>query len=96
MVDEFMAAEPYNMKPSNFSMMPDEPINPSFSYADEIQNEVNQVLAAAQLLIGIAKTENQFTDNKALELAETHIKTAIDQLRALHYSFSNSLTEVED
>jgi signal transduction histidine kinase len=61
--------------------------------ADELQNEVNQVLASAQLWISVAMKENNMQENKALALAESHLKTAIDQLRQLHYTIASPVEE---
>ena len=54
--------------------------------ANELQNEVNQLLTAAQLWITISMKENNLSEDKALHFAETHLKSAIDHLRSLHYS----------
>ncbi|MEO5595282.1 MAG: hypothetical protein ABIR15_04160 [Chitinophagaceae bacterium] len=53
--------------------------------ADQLQNEVNQILAAALLWIRFAKMENKLTAGESIYNAEINLKEAIERVRALHY-----------
>ena len=54
--------------------------------ADELQNEINQILASALLWIRFAKTENQLSADQSVCNAELNLKEAIERIRALHYA----------
>jgi len=54
--------------------------------ADELQNEINQILASALLWIRFAKTENQLSADQSVCNAELNLNEAIERIRALHYA----------
>jgi len=54
--------------------------------ANELQNEINQILASALLWIRFAKTENQLSADQSVCNAELNLKEAIERIRALHYA----------
>lgn len=62
--------------------------------ADELQNEVNQLLASVLLWIRFAKTENKLMDDASIRNAENNLQEAINRVRALHYSLANNTDEI--
>ena len=54
--------------------------------ANELQNEVNQTLAAALLWIRFAKMEHRLHGDPSIQNAENIIQEAIERIRVLHYS----------
>jgi hypothetical protein len=59
--------------------------------ANELQNEVNQILASALLWIRFAKIENKLTRDESVYNAEINLQEAIKKIRALHYSLSEEV-----
>jgi len=60
--------------------------------ANELQNEVNQILASALLWIRFAKIENNLTTrDESFYNAEINLQEAIKRVRALHYSLSDEV-----
>ena len=59
--------------------------------ANELQNEVNQILASALLWIRFAKTENNPIDS-SVRNAELGLQEAIERVRALHVSLLKDLS----
>jgi|GEM_PF-1014016 len=59
--------------------------------ANELQNEVNQVLAAALLWIRFAKTENKLDEDPSVYNAERSLQEAIQRVRALHYTLAQDV-----
>ena len=59
--------------------------------ANELENEVNQILAAALLWIRFAKMENKLTGDPSVYQAETNLTEAIERVRALHYSLMQDI-----
>ncbi|MEP6749586.1 MAG: hypothetical protein ABJB86_17750 [Bacteroidota bacterium] len=53
--------------------------------ADELQNEVNQILASVLLWIQFTKKENNLKEDKSFLQAEINLKEAIVRLQRLHY-----------
>lgn len=62
--------------------------------ADELQNEVNQLLASVLLWIRFAKTENKLMDDASIQNAEKNLQEAINRVRALHYSLADNTDEI--
>ena len=56
--------------------------------ANELQNEINQILASALLWIRFAKTENQLAADPSVYNAEISLQEAIERVRTLHYSLT--------
>ena len=56
--------------------------------ANELQNEINQILASALLWIRFAKTENRLTADKSVCNAELGLQEAIERVRTLHYALA--------
>ena len=56
--------------------------------ANELQNEINQILASALLWIRFAKTENQLATDQSVYNAELSLQEAIERVRTLHYSLT--------
>jgi signal transduction histidine kinase len=59
--------------------------------ANELQNEINQILASALLWIRFAKMENKLTADESVHNAEINLKEAIERVRALHYSLAEDI-----
>ncbi|MEO5681014.1 MAG: hypothetical protein ABIQ88_00170 [Chitinophagaceae bacterium] len=59
--------------------------------ANELQNEVNQLLASVLLWIRFAKTENRLSEDQSVRNAENNLQEAIERVRALHYSLSKEM-----
>ena len=59
--------------------------------ANELQNEVNQILASALLWIRFAKNENKLTNDASVCNAEINLQEAIKRVRALHYSLAEEV-----
>jgi signal transduction histidine kinase len=59
--------------------------------ANELQNEINQILASALLWIRFAKMENKLTADESVRNAEINLKEAIERVRALHYSLAEDI-----
>jgi len=53
--------------------------------ADEIQNEINQILASVLLWIQFTKKEHNLKEDKSFLQAEINLKEAIARLQTLHY-----------
>lgn len=62
--------------------------------ADELQNEVNQLLASVLLWIRFAKTENKLMDDASIQHAEKNLQEAINRVRALHYALADNTDEI--
>ncbi len=58
--------------------------------AEELQNEVNQLLASVLLWIRFAKTDNQLIDDASIKNAEKNLQEAINRVRALHYALADN------
>jgi hypothetical protein len=58
--------------------------------AQELQNEISQLLASVLLWLRIAKSENRINDDPSIRNAETNLNDAIDRVRALHYRLSTN------
>lgn len=61
--------------------------------ADILQNEVNQILAAALLRMQCAKGSDNTRDN-SFQQPEIYLKKAIDKIRVLHYSLVKENSEM--
>ena len=59
--------------------------------ANELQEEVNQILASALLWIRFAKSENKLTGDESVYNAEVNLQIAIERIRALHSTLIQDL-----
>ncbi len=62
--------------------------------ASELQNEVNQLLAASLLWIRFAKADNKLYADESVYNAEKNLKEAIERVRALHYALTSDILVV--
>ena len=62
--------------------------------AEELQNEVNQLLASVLLWIRFAKTDNNLMDDASIQNAEKNLQEAINRVRALHYALADNTNEI--
>ena len=56
--------------------------------SDELQNDINQLLASVLLWIRIARQENKWVSEEPILHAEKNLQEAIDHIRALHTALS--------
>ena len=59
--------------------------------ANELQEEVNQILASALLWIRFAKSENKLAADESVYNAEVNLQIAIERVRALHSTLIQDL-----
>jgi hypothetical protein len=89
--------KPWNMKTNTPSIK--EQLNACLKereqVADILQNEVNQILAAALLRMQYAKdNNNNNTADNSFQQPEIYLKKAIDKIRVLHYSLVKEHSEM--
>lgn len=60
--------------------------------ADLLQNEINQTLASVLLWVQDAKKRNGLSEDYSFLQAEANLKSAIDQIRDLHYTLTQELS----